>query len=340
MKAAFVDTIGLENLAIIDLPEPEPRAGEVLMRIDHVSLNYRDILAVNGGYGRMQKQGKLIPLSDGAGEIVAIGEGVKGWNLGDRAMSVFFPKWQAGPLRPEAVAADVGGMIDGVGCEYRVFAADALVKLPEGMSTRTAAALPCAAATAWNAVIEHGKAGPGQRVLVQGSGGVSLSALQFAVAAGAEVIATVSSDEKAELAKSLGAAATVNDRTDPDWGKTVKKMTGGAGVDHVVEIGGAATFKQSMQACGLGASIWSIGVIGGPRTELNIPILSMSGLRVQGVVAGSRMSAQRMVAAMAYHGIEPVIDESRYELSDLKAALKHLESGKHTGKIVLEVAHP
>lgn len=340
MKAAFVDPIGLENLAIIDLPEPEPRAGEVLLRIDHVSLNYRDILAVNGGYGRMQKQGKLIPLSDGAGEIVAIGEGVQGWKLGDRAMSVFFPKWQAGPLRPEAVAGDLGGMNDGVACEYRVFAADALVKLPEGLSTRAAASLPCAAATAWNAVIEHGKAGPGQRVLVQGSGGVSLFALQFAVAAGAEVIATVSSDEKAELAKSLGASATVNYRTDADWGKTVKKMTGGAGVDHVIEIGGASTFKQSTLASGLGACIWSIGVVGGPRTELNIPILSMSGLRVQGIVAGSRLAAQRMVAAIAHHRIEPVLDASKYELSDLKAALGHMEGGRHTGKIVLEVAHP
>ena len=339
MKAAFVDPIGIDNLAIVDLPDPAPAADEVLVRIDHVSLNYRDILAVNGGYGRMQKQGKLIPLSDGAGEIVAIGAGVKGWKLGDRAMSTFFPRWQAGPLRRDSVMEDLGGMNDGVACEYRVFAADALVKLPETMDTRAAAALPCAAATAWNAVIEHGKVGPGHRVLVQGSGGVSLFALQFAVAAGAEVIATVSSAEKAELAKSLGASAIVNYREDADWGKTVKKMTGGAGVDHVVEIGGNATFKQSTIACGLGASIWSIGVVGGPRTELNIPVLSMSGLRIQGVVAGSRASAQRMVAAMAHNKIGPVIDTSDYELSDLKAALGHMEGGKHTGKIVLGVSH-
>lgn len=340
MKAALVNPIGIDNLHIVDRADPEPGPGEVLLRIDHVSLNYRDLLAVNGGYGRMQKQADLVPLSDGAGEVVAVGAGVQGWKLGDKAMSVFFPKWQAGPLRLESVAEDVGGMKDGVACEYRVFAADGLVKLPAEMSTRDAASLPCAAATAWNAVIEKGRIGPGQRVLVQGSGGVSLFALQFAAAAGAEVIATVSSEAKAELAKSLGAAATVNYREDAEWGKTVKKMTGGAGVDHVIEIGGASTFKQSMMSCGLGGAIWTIGVVGGPRTELNIPIVSMSGLRIEGVVAGSRASAQRMIAAMAHNKIKPVLDSSSFTLDQLQEALRYLETGKHTGKVVLDVVHP
>jgi alcohol dehydrogenase len=235
------------------------------------------------------------------------------------------------------VTEDLGGMFDGVAVEYRRFRQDALVRLPAAMELRDAAALPCAAATAWNAVIEVGKAGPGERVLVQGSGGVSLFALQFAAMAGAEVIATVSSDEKAELARSLGASHVVNYREDAEWGKTVKKMTGGRGVDHVVEIGGAATFKQSMLASALGARIYMIGVVGGPRTELNIPIVAMSGTRIEGVSAGSRAAAQRMVDAMGHHGLRPVIDDSAFTLDTLKDALRHLETGRHTGKVVLSV---
>lgn len=336
MRTALVDPIGLDNLHIVDRDTPEPGAGEVLVRMTHASLNYRDLLAVNGGYGRMQKQEALVPLSDGAGEVVALGDGVRGWKLGDKAMPAFFPNWQAGPLRPECVTADLGGMNDGVATEYRTFRADALVKVPASMDLRDAATLTCAAATAWNAVIEVGKAGPGETVLIQGSGGVSLFALQFAVAAGAKVIATVSSDTKDELVRSMGASDTVNYRTDEDWGKTVKKMTGG--VDHVVEVGGAQTFKQSMLAAGLAAKIYMIGVVTGPRTELNIPIVAMSGTRIEGVSAGSRASAQRMVNAVAHHGIKPVIDSESFTLDTLKEGISYLEQGKHTGKIVVDIA--
>lgn len=337
MKAALVDPIGIDNLKIVEMDQPDPGPGEVLVAIKYASLNYRDFLAANGGYGRMQKQEKLIPLSDGAGEVVAIGDGVRGWKLGDKVMSCFFPNWQAGPLRLECVTADLGGMNDGVAVEYRIFKHDALVKIPPQMDLRDAATLTCAGATAWNAVIETGKAGPGQTVLVQGSGGVSLFALQFAVAAGAQVIATVSSEEKAELARKLGATHTVNYREDEEWGKTVKKITEGKGVDHIVEIGGAATFKQSMLSSGLGASIYMIGVVTGPRTELNIPIVAMSGTKIEGVSAGSRASAQRMVDAVAHHGIKPVIDDSDFTLDTLKDALVYLKDGQHTGKVVLPV---
>jgi NADPH:quinone reductase-like Zn-dependent oxidoreductase len=337
MKAAFVDPMGLDNLRTVELPDPTPGDNEVLVALKYASLNYRDILAVNGGYGRMQKQEKLIPLSDGAGEVIAVGAKVREWKVGDRVVSCFFPDWQAGPLRPEAVRTDLGGMFDGVAVEKRIFRPDALVKVPDNMELRDASTLTCAAATAWNAVVEAGKVGPGERVLVQGTGGVSLFALQFAVAAGAEVYATASSPEKAELVKSLGAAHVVNYREDADWGKTVMKMTGGRGIDHVVEIGGAETLKQSMLSLKLEGNIYMIGVVTGPKAELNVPIIAMSGTTIRGISAGSRLSLKRMVDAMAHHSIKPVIDRPDFKLDTLKDALLHLKSGKHTGKVVIEI---
>lgn len=337
MRAALVDPIGIDNLKVVALPEPAAGDSDVLVAVKYASLNYRDILAVNGGYGRLQKQEKLIPLSDGAGEVVGVGSKVRDWKIGDRVLSCFFPDWQAGPLRPEVVRTDLGGMQDGVAVEKRIFRPDALVKVPDAMELREAAALPCAAATAWNAVIEIGKVGPGERVLVQGTGGVSLFALQFAVAAGAEVYATVSSAEKGKLVEALGASHVVNYREDADWGKTVMKATGGRGIDHVVEIGGAQTLKQSMLSLKLGGSIYMIGVVTGPKAEINIPIVAMSGATIRGVAAGSRLALKRMVDAMSHHRIKPVIDKSSFTLDSLKDALLHLKSGKHTGKVVIEI---
>jgi alcohol dehydrogenase len=337
MKAALVDPIGLDNLRTVELPDPQPGENDVLVALKYASLNYRDILAVNGGYGRMQKQGKLIPLSDGAGEVIAVGAKVREWKVGDRVLSCFFPDWQAGPLRLEAVRTDLGGMHDGVAVEMRIFRPDALVRVPDNMELREAATLTCAAATAWNAVIEVGKVGPGQRVLVQGTGGVSLFALQLAVIAGAEVYATVSSPEKGELVKSLGAAHVFNYREDAEWGKSVMKATGGRGIDHVVEIGGAETLKQSMLALKLEGRISMIGVVTGPKAELNAAIVAMTGITIRGVSAGSRLSLRRLVDAIEHHRIKPVIDASQFRLDTLKDALLHLKSGKHTGKVVVEI---
>lgn len=337
MKAAMVDPMGLENLSVVELPEPEPGHGEVLVRMKAATLNYRDLLAVKGGYGSMQKQEKLIPLSDGAGEIVDVGPGVRGLNTGDRVIGTFFPDWQAGPLRMEHVASDVGGRFDGVACELRRFRQDAVVKLPEALSDMDGAALPCAAATAWNAVVEKGKVGPGDRVLIQGTGGVSLFALQFAVMAGAEVFATSSSAEKLELQKSMGAAHVVNYREDEAWGKTINKLSGRKGMTHAVEIGGAATLKQTMHAMGLGGMIAMIGVVTGPKAELNVPIVSMQETRIEGITAGSRASLERLVNAMALHGIRPVMEGRSFTLETLREGLEFLESGGHTGKVGVSI---
>lgn len=337
MKAAIVNPMGLDNLKIVDVPEVEPGPGEVLVAMKAASLNYRDILAVEGGYGSMQKQESLIPLSDGAGEIIGVGAGVRGFKEGDRVVGAFFPDWQAGPLRLEAVATDLGGRMDGVAVEQRVFRADAIVKIPDNMSFMEAASLPCAGATAWNAVIENGKVGPGMTVLTQGTGGVSLFALQFAVMAGAEVYATSSSAEKIAKLKELGASHTVNYREEEEWGKAVMKMSRGRGIDHVVEIGGASTLKQSMRCSALGAMISMIGVVGGPRAELNVPIVAMQDLVIRGANAGSKASLKRMVDAMGHHGVKPVIDQKVFGLSELKEALTYLKSGQHIGKVCVEI---
>lgn len=337
MKAAMVDPMGIDNIQIVDVPDPEPREGEVVVALKAASLNYRDILAVDGGYGRMQKQERLIPLSDGAGEVVAVGAGVREWKAGDRVMSCFFPRWQAGPLRPEVVREDLGGMFDGVAAQMRVFKSDALVRIPSSMSFVEASTLPCAAATAWSALFELGRVGPGHRVVTQGTGGVSLFALQFARLAGAEVFATSSSPEKLELLRKLGAAHVVNHREDPEWGKTVMGMTGGRGVDHVVDIGGAETLKQSMRALGPGGTVSMIGVVTGTKAELNVPIVAMQALRLQGANAGSRLMLQRLADAVEKNDLKPVIDRTIFKLSELGDALRHLQAGKHIGKVCVEI---
>ncbi|WP_187969033.1 zinc-dependent alcohol dehydrogenase family protein [Aquibium microcysteis] len=337
MKAALVEPMGIDNLRVVDIDEPEPGPGEVLVAIRAASLNYRDILAVRGGYGRMQKQGRLIPLSDAAGEVVAVGSKVRAWKVGDRVLNCFFPRWQAGPLRLECVTEDLGGMFDGVAVEKRVFREDALVRMPASLSFAEAATLPCAAATAWNGLIERGGIRPGQRVLTQGTGGVSLFALQFAKLAGAEVYATSSSPEKLELLKRLGADHVVNHREDAEWGKTIMGLTRGAGIDHVVDIGGAETLKQSMRALKPAGTITLIGVVTGPKAELNVPIVAMQALRLEGANAGSRLMLQQMVDAIAANGLKPVIDAQRFGLCDLADGLRYLEAGRHVGKVCIEI---
>ncbi len=337
MKAAMVDPMGIDNLRVVDVAEPEPGPEEVLVQIRAASLNYRDILAVEGGYGRMQKQEKLIPLSDAAGEIVAVGDKVREWKVGDRVLNCFFPRWQAGPLRPECVTEDLGGMFDGVAVQKRVFRQDALVRMPPSMDFAEAACLPCAAATAWHGLVELGGIRPGQRVLTQGTGGVSLFALQFAKMAGAEVFATSSSPEKLEVLKGLGADHVVNYREEPEWGKAVMALSGGRGMDHVIEIGGADTLKQSMRALAPGGTITMIGVVTGPKADLNVPIVAMQALRIQGANAGSRLMLQQMVDAIAANGLRPVIDESRFTLETLADGLRYLQSGKHVGKVCVEI---
>jgi alcohol dehydrogenase len=336
MKAAYVEILGgPDAVRLIDMPEPRPRAGEVLVRLRAASLNYRDLVAIAGGYGRRQKRGNFVPLSDGAGEVAEVGDGVTQWAPGDRVMGCFFPNWLTGPATETALAEVPGGSVDGVACEYRVFAEHALVRVPEGMTYVEAATLPCAGLTAWVATAGSGDVTPGRAVLTQGTGGVSLFALQFSLMAGAKVIATTSSPEKADRLRKLGASSTINYIADRQWGQTAQKLHPG-GVDVVVEIGGGDTLAQSLHAIRMGGTIFVIGVTAGARHDLNIPVLLMKNAHLKGISVGNRQQFLDMLRAIAQHQSRPVID-SVFPLSDVRAALEHLQSGRHVGKVCIEI---
>ena len=336
MKAMVMGGLGLSNLALRDMPEPKPGPGQVLVRMRAASLNFRDLLTLDGKYGSMQKREDLILLSDGAGEIVEVGAGVKEWKAGDRVVGCFFPHWHDGQPQEFLLRDAPGGLADGVACEYRVFERDAILAIPPQLSFVEAATLPCAALTAWSAVRVAHQTGPEHVVLTQGTGGVSLFALQFAKAAGAAVIATSSSEEKLDRLRALGADHLINYREDAEWGKTARKLTKGRGVDVVVEVGGAGTIKQSIRASRLGGTIPMIGVLAGPSLDLPLPLITMNLLNVVGVALGNRRQFADMLRAIAQHSIKPVVDRV-FPLEQLAEALTYMQGGKHVGKVCIEI---
>lgn len=327
---------GLDYLQLVEAPVPEPGPREVLVRIRAAALNYRDLLTIKGGYGSRQLK-ELVPLSDGAGTVEAVGPGVTRFGAGDRVTANFFQSWIGGAPSEERLAGNLGGMLEGTLAEYRVFHEDGLVATPPHLSDEEAASLTCAGLTAWSGVITQGRVQPGETVLVQGTGGVSLFALQFAKLAGARVIATSSSDEKLARVRKLGADETINYRTTPDWGRTARSLTGGRGVDHVVEIGGAGTLNQSIRAVRVGGAISMIGVLAGPgEGALAIPLVVMQNIRLQGVTVGSREQMEAMCTAIARHGMRPVIDQV-FPFAEAKEAFAHMASGQHFGKVAIAV---
>jgi NADPH:quinone reductase-like Zn-dependent oxidoreductase len=336
MKIMLLESVGsLSDLKLVERPEPRPGSGEVLVRLRAASLNYRDLVTTAGGYGSHQRQKDLIPLSDGAGEIVDVGAGVTAWKTGDRVAGHIFPKWLSGPPTEARLSASLGGSVNGVACEYRVFGENEILPVPEHLSFEEAAALPCAALTAWVSVIAQGQAGPGQTVLTQGTGGVSLFALQFAKMAGATVVATSSSAEKLARLRQLGADYVINYKDDPDWGRTALKFVP-EGADLVVDIGGGLTISQSLRALRMGGTISVIGVVAGPRHDLNVPVLILKNARLQGASAGNRDQFSTMLAAIGQHGLRPILDRT-FQLNDLRAALEHLKSGRHVGKVCIAI---
>ena len=336
MKAAVIVRPGLDNLIIEELATPAPGPGEVLVRLRAAALNFRDTLTVVGGYGSRQKQERLIPLGDGAGEVAELGAGVTSWQRGDRVIACLMPNWQGGEMSEEKSAASLGGSIDGCATEYRVFPATGLVRTPEHLSDIEAATLPCAALTAWSAVISQGQVGPGDIVLTQGTGGVSLFALQFARLAGARVIATSSRPDRLQRLLELGAGDVINYREVPDWGRRARALMGGRGVDHVVEVGGAGTLAQSIRAVRVGGTLSLIGVLGGAKPDFNLAHVVMQNIRLQGVTVGSRDQLEHMVAAIAAHKLKPVIDRV-FPLAEIRAAIEHLGAGRHVGKVCISL---
>jgi NADPH:quinone reductase-like Zn-dependent oxidoreductase len=300
----------------------------------YAALNYRDLVVAQGGYGR-QLQAPLIPLSDGAGEVVAVGPGVTRLRLGERVMSCFFQGWSAGRPTPHKRATSLGGPLDGTLAELVLLSAEGVCALPDGVDVRAAATLPCAAVTAWNALRVLAHVGPEDTVLVQGTGGVSLFALQLAKAMGATVIATSSREDKLARLTALGADHVIDYVRMPEWGKHARELTGGRGVDHVIEVGGAGTLAQSLRAMADGGTISLIGVLAGARHELHLPHVFLPQVRIQGVVVGSREDAEALLRVIAAHRIEPVIDDARFSLESARDAYEHLRAGAHFGKVVI-----
>lgn len=333
MKAFEIRDFGIDALALVERPEPRPGPGQVLLKMRAASLNYRDLMVVQGRYNPKLRR-PMVPLSDGVGEVVSVGDGVTGVCPGDRVAGTFFQDWIEGEPTEEKTRRALGGGTDGVLSEYVVLDAQGVIHVPEHLSDEEAAALPCAGVTAWNALVSQGKVKPGETVLIQGTGGVSLFALQFARLAGARVIATSSSDEKLERVRELGASDGINYRKDPDWNERARELTGGAGVDHVVEVGGAGTLPRSLRAVRMGGHIPLIGVLTGGQGEVNpLPIL-MKSVRVQGIFVGSRAMFEAMNRAITQHRLRPVVDRV-FPWTEIREALRHMESGAHFGKICL-----
>lgn len=324
---------GLDSLTLTERLEPSPGFGQVLIKLRAASLNYRDLMVVKGLYNPKQPL-PLIPLSDGVGEVVAIGEGVTRVKSGDRVAGTFFQNWLSGELTEAKAKSALGGAIDGLLAEYAVLQEDGVVHVPEHLTDEEAATLPCAAVTAWNALITLGGVKAGDTVLVQGTGGVSLFALQFAQRLGARVIATSSSDEKLERVRQLGASDTINYKQTPDWGKQVQQLTAGIGVDYIVEVGGAGTLNQSLRAVRYGGQISLIGVLSGGAGEISTASILIKNVRVQGIYVGSREIFEAMNRAIALHKLKPVVDRV-FPFNEAREALAYMESGAHFGKICL-----
>ncbi len=335
MKAMRVrQPVGLDNLRLESAEAPAPGAGEIRVRIHAASLNFRDGLVVNGFFP--VKDG-LIPLSDGAGEVVGVGVGVSEFAVGDRVVSTFHPKWLDGFMDKAQMDNSPGGPADGYACEMATRPATHFTHAPKGLSHAEAATLTCAGVTAWRAVITDGRAIPGATVLVQGTGGVSLFALQFAKAAGATVIATSSTAEKLARLKQLGADHVINYRENEKWGEAVLALTGGIGVDHVIEVGGPNSIGQSFVAARTGAHIAIIGAVGGFTIDtMPFAIVQAKRLCLQAVTVGTRRDQIDMVRAIEAYGIVPVID-STFTLERLSDAFRHLQSGGHFGKVCIEI---
>lgn len=323
---------GLDRLRLVDLEDPgQPKAGQIRVRIHASSLNFHDYGIVSG---RMPTEDGRVPMSDGAGVVEAVGEGVEEFRAGDHVVSCFFPQWSDGPPPVADFSGTPGDGADGYACEVVVRGSNWFTKAPAGYSHAEAATLTTAGLTAWRALVVDGALKAGDTVLTLGTGGVSIFAAQIALAMGAEVIATSSSDEKLARLRDMGIRQTINYKTEGEWGARVQEMAGGRGVDHVIEVGGPATLPQSITACRIGGHIALIGVLTGASGEVPTAALMARQQRLQGLIVGSRSMQNDFVRALEVTGIRPVIDSS-FPLDKIADAFRHEESGAHFGKIAL-----
>lgn len=313
-------------------PEPRPGRGQVRVKMRASALNYRDLLVPLRGYGARMKALPLIPLSDGAGVVDEIGDGVTRFKVGDRVCPLFFQSWSGGAPNARRLGASLGCELDGTMAEFMALPEDGVAHLPRHLDDIEAAALPCAGVTAWSAVVREGRLRPGETVLVQGTGGVSLFALQFAKLLGARVIVTSSSDDKLQRARGLGADEIINYRAIPEWGRRAREIAGGEGVDHIVEVGGQDTLPQSLRAIRPGGTISMIGVLSGGKMDVPLGLIVTRHVRLQGITVGSADDFDAMANAIGQHQLHPPIDRV-FAFEELRQALDYLASSKHFGKI-------
>ncbi|MFT4113868.1 zinc-dependent alcohol dehydrogenase family protein [Silvibacterium sp.] len=333
MKIWQIPAFGIDHLQLTERPEPTPGPGQVAVRIRAVSLNYRDLMIVLGHYNPKLAMPR-IPCSDGTGEVIAVGEGVTRFKAGDRAAGIFMQNWIDGPASAAKQKGALGGDIDGMLAESVVLDQNGLVSVPEHLSWEEAATLPCAAVTAWNAVVHAGQVKAGDTVVIQGTGGVSIFALQFAKLLGARVLGTSGSDEKLARAKQFGLDKGVNYRKQEDWAKWVLEQTSGQGADLIVEVGGAGTFAQSLKAVRVGGHIAQIGILSQSAEPVQIGPMLHKQVRLQGIYVGSRTDFEEMNRAITLHRLKPVVDEV-FPFEKAPAALSVMQSASHFGKIVI-----
>jgi NADPH:quinone reductase-like Zn-dependent oxidoreductase len=331
------DSFGLDNLTCVERDEPGPPGpGEVTLRMRAASLNYRDIMMVRGTYNPRQPL-PLVPCSDGVGIVEEVGEGVERVSVGDRVMPIFAQGWRAGEPSSQKFRTSLGGPLDGTLREKMCVEAASVVRAPEHLSDAEAATLPCAALTAWSALVTRGEVTAGDWVLVQGTGGVSIFALQIAQLLGANVIATSSSDEKLERVREMGAAETIHYVDNPEWGKIARSMTPDErGVDHIIEVGGADTLEQSLRAVRVGGHISQIGILSGASQKINLVPILMRQIRVQGIFVGHREGLEALVRAVETHEVRPVVDRV-FDFEDARQAFEYVANGRHFGKICIQI---
>ena len=336
MKAYEVQEFGIEKLSFVGRPIPEPASGEVLVRFHAASLNYRDLMVVSGTYKPKMKL-PAVPLSDGAGEVVAVGDDVTKWKPGDRVMPIFAQRWFDGDSSEEKrrTSLGAGAQWDGVLREYGTFTEESVVQIPEHLSFEEAATLPCAALTAWNALAFSGKLKAGESVLTLGTGGVSIFAAQFAKLFGARVVSTSGSGEKIEKLRDLGITETINYRDREDWDVAVLEIVGKPGMDHIVEVGGAGTLARSINAVRIGGHVALIGALTG-AAGFSPTTVFMKAIRLQGIFTGPKSMFEDMNRAISVNKLKPVIDRV-FEFDEAREALKHMEGASHFGKIVVRI---
>lgn len=327
---------GIDNLRLSDRPEPEAGPGQVVVQMRMAALNARDLIVPERGYGRATGELPLIPISDGVGEVVATGPGVTLFNVGDRVCPTYFQNWTGGEPTPERFASALGGPLDGVMAERMCLSQEGVVRVPDYLTDAEAATLPCAALTAWSAVATHGRTQPGDRLLIQGTGGVALFALAFAELHGAHVTVISSSDDKLARVREMGADETINYSKVEDWARASRAITADrGGYDNIIELGGAKTLPLSLRAVRPGGKLSMIGVLSGLNIEASLGLIVARQVRLQGVTVGHRDGFEAMLAAMAQHKLRPVISDT-FAFDDLRAALDHLRAGGHFGKTVIE----